>query len=110
MTILNEYIDTNWGLVSYLFIFLAAILFIIIVYFTSTASFCKDEDRIICFIILFFSVACVVLAFVCVEKVPTYEVLLDNEYTAKEFFDSYIFIEKKGDIYVVREIEKEEEE
>lgn len=108
MTILNEYIDTNWGLVSYLFILLAAFLFIMTVYFSITAV--NDEDRKTCYVFVFFAVICVVLALACVEKVPTYEVLLDDQYTAKEFLDSYIFIEKKGDIYVVREIEKEEEE
>ena len=108
MTILNEYIDANWGLVSYLFILLAAILFVITVYVLIIDLINKDQTNASAFF-FFFVVACVVLAFVYVEKVPTYEVLLDNEYTAKEFFDSYIFIEKKGDIYVVREIEKEEE-
>lgn len=107
MTILNEYIDTNCGFASYLFIFLAVFSFIMIVYFLITGD---EEDRNICCAFMFLIIICVVLALACVEKVPTYEVLLDDQYTAKEFFDSYTFIEKKGDIYVVREIEKEEEE
>lgn len=37
------------------------------------------------------------------KEIPTYEVVLDEDYPAKELLDKYDVIEIKGQIYVIQE-------
>lgn len=37
------------------------------------------------------------------KEIPTYEVILDEDYTAKELLNKYNVIEIKGQIYVIQE-------
>ena len=104
MTILNEYTTHSFGVLSGVFLAWT-------VFFSISFVWCSVGDSCRPYLFLLaFAVLCFIAIFVCAKDVSTYEVLLDDQYTAKEFFDSYIFIEKKGEIYVIKEIEKEEEE
>lgn len=86
---------------------LIAILISIIGIVASVFIICKcDEGWVAAGFIIF--ILCVLLFFIGFLIIPKkqytkYEVLLNEEYSAKEFIENYELIEQRGDIYILRD-------
>lgn len=80
MTILNEYTAHSFGILSGIFLALT-------VFFSISFVWCSIGDSCRPYIFLLaFAIMCFIGMLVCtIEDVSTYEVLLDDQYTAKEF-------------------------
>lgn len=103
MTILNTEIVNYFSTGAIITIFVALVsIAVSIVTMVNSYDF---DCHVIGTIIIIFSIGLLLIGFFIVpkEQYTKYEVLLNEEYSAKEFIENYEFIEQHGDIYILRD-------
>ena len=81
------------------------LLLILFIFFKSDWSFKIGVPMLICSAVLGL-ITCLLTTIIIVPDYKTYEVVLDDSVSMNEFMDTYEILERRGQIYVVREIEE----
>lgn len=114
MTILNSYVEKVELSGVSAFIVVMSMAFAAIFLIASIQTF-KDRDKKAGIILAALCAVSLIVLFTIVNyeydrpKVTTYEVILSDDYPATKLLEKYDLVEQRGEIFVIRDKEKEDQ-
>ncbi|MGN0656960.1 MAG: hypothetical protein ACI4KR_09205 [Ruminiclostridium sp.] len=109
ITILNIYDGSNGAAIMFTIMWITIIIILIV---TVIWDMIRDDVYFTSIISLFLSAVCIVASIISIkdlyDKMETLEVLIDDDVSMTDFHKKYEIVSTRGEIYVIREINKTE--
>lgn len=109
ITILNIYDGSNGAAIMFTIMWITIIIILIAVVIWDMI---RDDVYFTSIISLFLSAVCIVASIISIkdlyDKMETLEVLIDDDVSMTDFHKKYEIVSTRGEIYVIREINKTE--